>query len=315
MVKLIENISGLSSVKAPLHLALGVFDGLHIGHQQVIGTAVQAAKDEGGLSGVLTFEPHPIRILAPELAPSRILASLNHKRELLSKLDVDLMVVVDFNKKFANREAEDFLSSLNSACNDLRTICIGEDWKFGKNRRGDIAMLRDLGNHEGITINGSRAVMVDGERVSSTRIRQAIRDGNMTAAEVMLGRKYTVFGEVVKGRQLGRQLGFPTANLKVFNEQLPSNGVWCVSAILSDGRRLNGVGNLGMRPTIEGAEAKRMLEIHFLDFDQDIYGMTMEVEFLKYMRTEEKFNSVDELSKQIQYDVLSCGEFHRVLDE
>ncbi|MGB2402853.1 MAG: bifunctional riboflavin kinase/FAD synthetase [Akkermansiaceae bacterium] len=315
MVKLIENISGLSSVKEPLHLALGVFDGLHIGHQQVISTAVRAAHEQGGASGVLTFEPHPIRVLAPDLAPSRILASLNHKRELLSKLDVDLMVVVDFNKKFANCEAEDFLGSLITTCHDLKTICIGEDWKFGKNRRGDIELLRDLGHDEGITINSSQAVMIDGERVSSTRIRQAIRDGNMAAAEAMLGRKYTVFGEVIEGRQLGRKLGFPTANLKVFNEQLPSNGVWCISAILSDGSRLNGVGNLGVRPTVEGAEAKRMLEIHLLDFDQDIYGMTMEVEFLKYMRTEKKFSSVDELSTQIQHDVLSCSDFHRSLNK
>lgn len=313
MVKQIENISGLASVKDTLHLALGVFDGLHIGHQQVIGTAVQAARDEGGLSGVLTFEPHPIRILAPELAPSRILASLNHKRELLGKLNVDLMVVVNFNKEFADCEAEDFLGSLLEACDHLSTICIGEDWRFGKNRRGDIHMLRDLGREKGITINGSSAVMLDGERVSSTRIRREIRDGNMAAAEAMLGREYTVFGEVIKGRQLGRQLGFPTANLKVFNEQLPANGVWCVAVVLSSGERFNGVGNLGMRPTVEGAEAKRMLEIHLLDFDQDIYGVTMEVEFLNYMRTEKKFNSVDELSIQIELDVQSGRDFHNSL--
>ena len=150
MTKLITNIADLAAVKESLHLALGVFDGLHIGHQQVISTAVEAADKEGGLSGVLTFEPHPIRILAPELAPRRILASLNHKRELLNDLGVDFMIVVDFTKEFADVEAEDFLSSLVAACHDLRTISIGEDWKFGKKRRGDILMLQHMGKEEGI---------------------------------------------------------------------------------------------------------------------------------------------------------------------
>lgn len=310
MTKLITNIADLAAVKESLHLALGVFDGLHIGHQQVISTAVEAADKEGGLSGVLTFEPHPIRILAPELAPRRILASLNHKRELLNDLGVDFMIVVDFTKEFADVEAEDFLSSLVAACHDLRTISIGEDWKFGKKRRGDILMLQHMGKEEGITIDSSKAVMLNGERVSSTRIRQAIRDGNMAAAEAMLGRRYTVLGEVIKGRQLGRQLGFPTANLKVFNEQLPIDGVWCVSVTLANGDTINGVGNLGMRPTVEGEQAKRMLEVHLLDFDAEIYGMTMEVEFLDYIRSEQKFSSVDALSSQIQLDVIHSREFH-----
>ena len=315
MIQLINNINDLEAIKEPLHLALGVFDGLHIGHQKVIGTAVDAAKNQGGLAGILTFEPHPIRILAPELAPRRILASLNHKRELLSELGVDVMVVVDFNKEFADCEAEVFLQSLISACYDLKTLSIGEDWKFGKKRRGDITMLKETGDSHGITINSSKAVMLDGERVSSTRIRQAIRDGNMIAAQAMLGRQYTVLGEVIKGRQLGRQLGFPTANLRVFNEQLPADGVWCVSATLANGKIINGVGNLGVRPTVEGAEAKRMLEVHLLDFEQDIYGETMEVKFLQYIRSEQKFSSIEDLSKQIQRDVESCRAFHAAHQE
>jgi len=315
MIQLIKNINDLASIKESLHLALGVFDGLHIGHQKVIGTAVDAAKNEGGLAGILTFEPHPIRILAPELAPRRILASLNHKRELLSELGVDVMVVVDFNKEFADCEANVFLQSLIGACHDLKTLSIGEDWKFGKKRRGDITMLKEVGDSHGITINSSKAVMLDGERVSSTRIRQAIRDGNMTAAQAMLGRQYTVLGEGIMGRQLGRQLGFPTANLRVFNEQLPADGVWCVSATLANGKIINGVGNLGVRPTVEGAEAKRMLEVHLLDFKEDIYGETMEVKFLQYIRSEQKFSSIEDLSKQIQRDVESCRAFHAAHQE
>jgi riboflavin kinase/FMN adenylyltransferase len=132
----------------------------------------------------------------------------------------------------------------------------------------------------------------------------------MAAAQAMLGRQYTVLGEVIKGRQLGRELGFPTANLRVFNEQLPADGVWCVSATLANGKTVNGVGNLGVRPTVEGAEAKRMLEVHLLDFEEDIYGITMEVEFLNYIRSEQKFSSVEELSEQIERDVESCRAFN-----
>ncbi|MGB2266696.1 MAG: bifunctional riboflavin kinase/FAD synthetase [Akkermansiaceae bacterium] len=310
MVRLIENIEDLRRVDGSLHLALGVFDGLHIGHQKVIGNVVESARKEGGLAGVLTFEPHPIRILAPHLAPRRILASLNHKRELLDQLGVDLMIVVHFTREFADCEAETFLRSLVDACSDLKTVSIGEDWKFGKNRQGDVAMLRKLGSLHGFSVISSSAVMIDGERVSSTRIRQAIRDGNIKAAHAMLGRPYTVLGEVIEGRQLGRQWGFPTANLRVFNEQLPADGVWCVTARLGDGSVVKGVGNLGVRPTVEGGEAKRMLEVHLLDFNQDVYGEAMEVEFLKYIRPEQKFESIEDLRGQIQRDVDACRHFH-----
>lgn len=310
MVRLIEKIEGLREINDSLHLALGVFDGLHIGHQKVIGNVVDSARNEGGLAGVLTFEPHPIRILAPEVAPRRILASITHKRELLDQLGVDLMVVVHFNREFADCEAETFLRSLMDACSDLKTISIGEDWRFGKNRQGDVGMLREAGATHGFHVISSPAVMIDGERVSSTRIRQAIRDGNMQAAHAMLGRPYTVLGEVIKGRQLGRQWGFPTANLRVFNEQLPADGVWCVAARLGDGSIVHGVGNLGVRPTVEGGEAKRMLEVHLLDFDQDVYGQAMEVEFLDYVRNEQKFASIEDLRMQIGRDVEVCRHFH-----
>ncbi len=310
MVRLIDQIEGLGEIKDSLHLALGVFDGLHIGHQKVIRTVVDAARNTGGLAGVLTFEPHPIRILAPDIAPHRILASINHKRDLLGKLGVDFMVVVRFTREFADCEAETFLCSLLDQCHNLRTISIGEDWKFGKNRRGDVALLGEIGAKHGVEVISSPAVMIDGERVSSTRIRQAIRDGNMKAAHAMLGRPYTVLGEVVQGRQLGRQWGFPTANLRVFNEQLPADGVWCVIARLADGGVVKGVGNLGVRPTVEGGKAKRMLEVHLLDFDRDIYGDTMEVEFLHYVRAEQKFESIDGLRDQIQRDVEACRDFH-----
>ena len=310
MVRLIDNIKDLSSIERPLHLALGVFDGLHIGHQAVIRTVIDAAKSDGGLAGILTFEPHPIRVLAPQLAPRRILASLNHKRDMLSHLGVELMVVVNFTEEFANCEAEDFLQSLLQSAQDLKTLAMGEDWKFGRQRGGDVSLLKNFGQRHDIKIHAVKPVMTDGERVSSTRIRQAIRDGNMRAAAAMLGREYKILGSVVKGRQLGRTIGFPTANLDVYNEQLPADGVWCVEATLKNGKVVDGVANLGLRPTVEsGNDVRRSLEVHLLDFSGDLYGEDIEVSFLQHVRPEQKFANLDELQAQIQKDVEFCRNF------
>ena len=152
------------------------------------------------------------------------------------------------------------------------------------------------------------AVMAHGERVSSTRIRQAIRDGNMKAANSMLGRDYSVLGTVVEGQKLGRTLGFPTANLKVYNEQLPADGVWCLEVTLASGELMKGVGNLGVRPSVEGGDSKRMLEVHLLDFCGDLYGQDMEVRFLEFVRAEQKFESLEDLQTQIRADVEFCRE-------
>jgi len=306
MVQLIDGIKGMRTIKGPLHLALGVFDGLHIGHQAVIGTVVEAARSQGGVAGILTFEPHPIRVLAPQVAPRRILASLEHKRKLLDLLGVDVMVVVNFTEQFAACEAKDFLSSLLDSAPSLKTLAMGEDWRFGRTRKGDVSLLKDFGLEHGMEVIAAGAVMIDGERISSTRIRQAIRDGNMDAARAMLGRDYSVLGTVVEGRQLGRTLGFATANLKAYNEQLPADGVWCVEVTLENGEILMGVGNLGVRPTVEGHEAKRMLEVHLLDFEGDLYGSDMEVRFSKFVRKEKKFDTLEDLQTQIRADVDFC---------
>lgn len=307
----LNKLEDLALIDDPLHLAMGVFDGLHMGHQAVVGSAVQAARASGGVAGVLTFDPHPIRILAPQVAPQRILASLNHKQELLGDLGVRVMVVISFTREFAGVEAADFLAELHSRCRDLRSLSMGEDWKFGKNRQGDVALLREFGKQRGIEIFAASAVMLDGERISSTRLRQAIRDGNLDAAAEMLDRPYTVLGTVIEGQKLGRTLGFPTANLRVHNEQLPCDGVWAVRCELDDGTILCGAGNLGFRPTIEGGDPKRLLEVHLLDFQGDIYGRDMEVTFLQLIRKEKKFASIDELRAQMRDDVALCENLCR----
>lgn len=302
----INHFNALRGVSGPFHLALGVFDGVHIGHQAVIALAVEAAREQGGVAGVITFEPHPIRVLAPQRAPRRILASIRHKEELLAKLGVELLVVIPFTRDFASQEAGDFLDDLAGAAPDLRTLAMGREWKFGQGRRGDVDLLRAFGNEHGVSVRSAESVRMDGELVSSTRIRQAIRDGNLDAVAAMLGREYSVLGTVQKGRQLGRTIGFPTANLKVHNEQLPPDGVWVVDAILQNGRRYRGAGNLGMRPTVEGEGGQRLLEIHLLDYEGDLYGEPIEVRFLHYVRGERAFDSLDALKTQIEQDVTFC---------
>jgi len=295
-----DGIEGLASVAEPLALALGVFDGVHVGHQAVIARAVESARETGGLAGVVTFEPHPIRVLAPEKAPRRLLASVEHKEEILGGLGVDLLVVVPFTREFALTEPREFVGALAGKPADLRRIAVGEDWKFGHGRGGDVGFLRREGERLGFEVVAVPPVMMDGERVSSTRIRQAIRDGNMEAAARMLGRRHSVVGQVVEGRKLGRTLGFPTANLLIGEEQMPPDGVWTVR-VKAKGRWHPGVANLGRNPTVGGET--RTLEAHLLNFSGDLYGQTIEVEFGEKLRDERKFESLDELRRQIQRDV------------
>ena len=301
-MQILYNISELEKIDGPLHLALGVFDGVHIGHQDVILNAARVAKINGDKVGVITFEPHPVRVLAPDRAPRRILASLEHKAELLSEMGVDFLCVQEFTLDFAANEAKDFIQDLVTYSDDLQTIAVGEDWIFGKARGGNVSKLKQWGEEFSFNVTAATPVMVEGERVSSTRVRQAVRDGNLVAVREMLGRAYDVVGTVIKGRQLARQLGFPTANVVVHNEQLPPDGVWSLK-VRHKGVLYNGIGNLGRRPTVEQDGARRLLEIHVFDFNEDLYDEVIEAEFVEYIRKEKKFDSIDELKAQIESDV------------
>lgn len=294
----------LATVDEPLHLALGVFDGVHLGHRAVIERVVEAARRDGGLAGVVTFDPHPIRVLAPDKAPRALLATLDHKAHLLAQLGVEILLAIPFDAAFAQVGAGDFLDQLFRA--SVKTIAVGDDWRFGKGRQGDVAMLKRFSESQGFTLEAVPPVMADGERISSTRIRQAIRDGNVAAAADMLGQPYSVEGPVVEGRKLARQLGFPTANVVTGEVQLPPDGVWCVMASC-DGSTYRGVANLGMRPTVDGTT--RALEAHLFDFTGDLYGKTLEVTFVSYLREERKFESIEALREQIQLDALRARKF------
>lgn len=308
-MKRLSTIAELEEVQGPLHLAMGVFDGVHLGHQAVIGTAVEGARGSGGVAGVLTLEPHPIQILAPGQAPRRILVSLEHKERLLASLGVTVLLVLRFDETMARQSAEEFGEHLFSVA-ALRQMVAGEDWKFGRERRGTIDLLRRLGEPHGVEVTAVPAVMLKGERVSSTRLRRALRDGNLQAASEMLGRSYTVMGTVVRGEQLGRKLGAPTANIMLDDEQLPPDGVYVVTATIGEGKETHrGVANLGVRPTVNGE--RRLLEVHLLDFEGDLYEAGVEVCFGLRLRSEKKFKDQEELREQIRRDLKEARELFK----
>lgn len=293
-----KRLEDLPALGVPLHLALGVFDGVHVGHQAVIARAVDAAARDGGLAGLLTFDPHPIRVIAPNKAPTNLLETLEHKARVVGDLGLKLFIPLHFDLEVAKMEASDFIGQLMAS--PVRTIAVGEDWRFGHNRSGDVTFLQSEAAKRGFNLEAVAPVMHEGERVSSTRIRQAIRDGNLDAAEQMLGRPFAVCGTVIEGQKLGRTIGFPTANLATGDAQLPLDGVWAVWVQLPDGRKLPGVANLGVRPTVNGDA--RTLEVHLFEFSENLYGEELEVRFRKHLRPEIKFPSLDALRTQIQQD-------------
>jgi riboflavin kinase/FMN adenylyltransferase len=299
-----HRLEELPALGQPLHLALGVFDGVHAGHQAVIAKAVEAAAKDGGLAGLLTFDPHPIQVIAPAKAPSSLLETLNHKARVVSALGVRLFIPLHFDAAMAEMEADEFVKQLTAA--SVRTIAVGEDWRFGHKRAGDVSLLQREAEKRGFRLEAVPPVMFEGDRISSTRIRQAIHDGNLDEAARMLGRRYAVSGPVIAGDQLGRQLGFPTANIATGNLQLPPCGVWVVRVTHEDST-WNGVANLGTRPTVGGGN--RQLEVHLFDFSGNLYGQNLEIVFEKHLRPEMKFPSVEELRSQISNDVLAATAF------
>ncbi|WAC21215.1 bifunctional riboflavin kinase/FAD synthetase [Luteolibacter sp. SL250] len=302
----VNRLEDLPALDAPLHLALGVFDGVHIGHRAVIGRAVDAARRQGGLAGVLTFDPHPIRVIAPAKAPSSLLATLGHKAHIVGGLGAELLIPLRFDQELAAMDAARFLDQLLAA--PVRTIAVGEDWRFGKGRHGDVELLQSRAETSGFRLEAVPPVMIEGERVSSTRIRQAIRDGNLSAAATLLGRPYSVCGPIVHGRHLGRTIGFPTANVSTGDAQLPPDGVWAVTTALPDGKVHQGVANLGVRPTVDGTT--RALEVHLFDFSEEIYGTELEVTFVEFLRPEKKFADFTALQRQIEADAAAARKIH-----
>jgi riboflavin kinase / FMN adenylyltransferase len=297
----LRSIPELSRLRGPIFAAIGVFDGVHLGHQAVISTSAEHARNAGGTPVVITFDPHPVKVLRPDKAP-HLLTATQHKIALIRDLGVEHLLVVQFDREFAATPPEAFVRQLVTHAKPLREICVGHEWSFGKNRAGNLALLQKLGAEHHFNVVGIKPVAVNGKVVSSTAIREAVKKGDFARAAEMLGREYTILGTVKKGAQLGRTLGFPTANLSAHSEQFPPNGVYAAEARLN-GAVMRGVVNLGYRPTVEQAKPERLLELHLFDMDRDIYGEDVEVRFLRYLRAEQKFGSLQELKAQIARDV------------
>ena len=285
----------------PVFLAIGVFDGVHLGHRAVIERVIADAKEARGTPVVVTFDPHPIRVLRPEKAP-RLLTSTPHKLRLIRALGVGHLLIIPFDLAFAATPPDDFIRQLATAGKPLREICVGHQWSFGKGRAGNLEMLARLGGELDFDEVGVPAVEMDGRIVSSTLIRQAVEAGDFVDAARLLGRDYAILGTVVEGRRLGRTIGFPTANLSAHNEQFPPNGVYAVEILRNGDAPLHGVANIGVRPTVTEAGGERLLEVHIFDFDAPLYGTDLEIVFRHFLRPEQKFPSLDALRAQIARD-------------
>jgi riboflavin kinase/FMN adenylyltransferase len=302
----LRSISELSELQGPLFLAIGVFDGVHLGHQSVISTSTSHARSAGGTPVVITFDPHPLKVLRPDNAP-HLLTATQHKIALIRDLGVEHLLVITFDKRFAATLPENFIEQLVMHSHPLGEICVGHEWSFGKDRRGNLDLLQKLGAQFDFEVVAIPPVKVDGAVVSSTAIRRAVEKGDFATAAAMLGRDYTILGTVVAGGKIGKKLGYPTANLSAHSEQFPPNGVYFAEATL-DGAVYPGVVNLGYRPTVSSGKPERVLEIYFLDFDRDIYGKDVEVRFIRYLRPEQKFDSLEALVRQIERDVRQARE-------
>ena len=298
----------------PLYLAIGFFDGLHRGHARVIHAALKQARANGGAAWVLTFDPHPARILHPPAAP-RLLTSLSHKLQLIAALDVDGCMVLPFTRALADLAPEDFGHRLRSAAPTLAHVFVGPNWRFGKGRAGTPALLRRYARTHGFGVTAVAPARRDGAVVSSTRIRTAVAAGDLATAARLLGRPYSVLGHVKQGQKLGRRLGYPTANLAPTNEQLPPWGIYAIRARLGS-VLYDGVLSYGVRPTVHpGPHAPAVMEAHLFDFDGDLYGQEMEFSFIQKIRNERALPSLEALQAQIARDCESARKILRSMDK
>ena len=285
--------------RGPLHLAIGVFDGVHVGHQALVRGVAERAMKAGATPMAATFDPLPIEVLAPGAPPSA-LSDLDERCALLEAAGAKAVVVCHFTKEFASLTPEKFARRLRTA-GDVGQVCVGDDFQFGHDRSGNVAVLERLGKTLGFSVNIAAPVMVDGRIVSSTRIRNALLAGDVAEAARLLGRSYAVTGVVEHGNKRGRALGFPTVNLGVPPHRLlPRDGIYAVWAHVN-GKRVAAAASLGVRPTFGAGE--RRLEAYLLDWSGDLYGDHVKAEFVKRLRDELRFASASELAEQIAKDV------------
>ena len=295
-----------ADIARPTVLTLGVFDGLHLGHQAIIRTVVERARAMEASATVLTFEPHPRAVLHPESAPP-LLQTFDQKIEALGVLGIQQTIVIHFDKAFAQIRADDFLRAVVAERLHAKEVYLGTGFAFGHNREGNIDRLRRVSNELGFVADEVPEVCLRGRRVSSSRIRELLQSGRVNLARRMLGRPYGVEGRVIRGAERGVKLGFPTANIQPHNRVIPRGGVY-VTAALIDKQWRRSVTNIGTRPTFDdGSETS--VETHVLNWSGDLYGDVVRVRFLHRLRDEKKFGSIEELRSQIEYDVSSAQSY------
>ena len=280
-------------------VALGNFDGFHLGHQAVVGRAVARAFHERRPMVVATFDPHPVRFFKPDLPPFR-LTTLDQRERLFAHAGADAMLVFEFGRALASMDAEEFIAEVMAKRVGAAGVVTGDDFTFGKGRTGDAELLKSLGEKHGVIAETVPQVLIDGVRVSSGRIREALIAGDSGTATKLLSRDYAIEGVVQNGDARGRELGYPTANLVLGDYQRPKYGIYAVRATLDDGSEHPGVANLGVRPTFDPPQ--ELLETHLLDFSQDLYGRQMEVALHAFIRAELKFESIDALVEEMRKD-------------
>lgn len=292
-------------IDVPIALTVGNFDGIHLGHQFLIENLIRKAGQYQAWPAVLFFDPHPEQVLFPDHDFS-ILSTSADKQQSLKELGVKMIFVQDFSRNFSKVPAVDFLKNYLGQFRGLRYLLVGYDFHFGLNGEGDFNLIRDFFAKSNTEVERG-SIFKEGDLCpSSTRIRNALKEGDVKQAADCLGRPYQLQGEVLKGKSLGRQLGFPTANLANFSTQRPADGVYITRAIHQN-KVFNGVTNVGVRPTVQGCGVT--VETHLFDFDENLYGQTLKVQFLERIRSEKKFESLEMLKKQIHHDITVARKF------
>jgi riboflavin kinase/FMN adenylyltransferase len=305
-MRLIRGLHNLHHSQLGSALTIGNFDGLHRGHQAVLRHLQQRAAEQQLATTVMTFEPTAQEYFSPGTAPAR-LQRLRDKLAMLQELEVNQVHCLRFNQELAELSADAFVGQILVEGLDVRYLVVGDDFRFGKERRGDFAFLQQAGQRYGFEVVSTRTFLEGEDRVSSTRIRQALAEGDLAMAEQLLGRSYRICGRVSPGQQRGRTIGFHTANVRLHRVVSPLKGVFAVRVYGLGSEVLNGVANVGTRPTVDGSYC--VLEIHLFDFDSDIYGCHLDVEFRRKLREEKKFESFEALKQQIKIDAEQARTF------
>lgn len=307
-MEIIQSLSpDTKSSTAPVSLAIGNFDGVHLGHMAVLNYIKEIAAKDGTKTGVVTFENHPAQVLRPQAAPLNI-CTLGHKIRLLEESGIDFLLLLKFTKELSQLTAKEFLTLLKAYI-PFYSLNMGHDGTIGKDRQGNEHLMMQLAKEHNFSLNYLYPLEIQGEVVSSSKIRQIIREGDLRKTETFLGRKYSIYSTVVSGYQKGREIGFPTANLDVSGLCTPPHGVYTVTA-LHEGKIYPGIANLGISPTLKD-NPNPVLDVHLFDVDLDLYNKQIEVIFHSYIRPEQKFNSIDQLKLQISKDISIAKSEHQ----